>query len=707
MVAGRRTAASSADAPRSALGPASLSSPVQYVKGVGPTRAEQLARLGLRTIEDLLYHPPHRYEDRSQLATIATLIPGQKQTTQGVVVAVSERRHGTYQFHAALADETGILQANWFGQRYLRRLIRRGMRVIVYGKVERFGRLQMGVEDYEVLTGDAEDTLHTGRVVPIHPATEGLSPRTLRSIIHQALTSSLDTMPEILPDALRQRHQLVGLRDAIRALHFPAYLGEETLARQRLAFDELLILQLGVLARKRAVAAVDKGIRYKANRLLPERFSANLPYSLTNAQRRVIAEIAKDLYDRRPMNRLLQGDVGSGKTVVAAAGLWLCIGGGCQGVLMAPTEILAEQHYLTLRRLLAPLGVKVALVVGGAAKRERELIRDQLRSGTLDLAIGTHALLEEDVGFRRLGLVVVDEQHKFGVTQRAVLREKGFNADVLVMTATPIPRTLALTLYGDLDTSMLDELPPGRGTIKTYVRAPEKRPDVYAWVKARVREGHQAYVVCPLIEESEKLQAEAAAALAERLRQQVFTAEATGLLHGRLPPDEKDAIMDQFRDGAIKVLVATSVIEVGIDVPQATIMVIEDADRFGLAQLHQLRGRVGRGAQTSHCILLTSQQTEAARARMDIMAQTRDGFLIAQRDLELRGPGEIFGRRQHGLPDLRIADLIGDLPLLELGRKEAHRILTEDPELIHPANQLLRAEVNRRFAQRAGALSVG
>ncbi len=706
MATSRPTLPPSADSPRPASRSASLSSPVQYVKGVGPVRAAQLIRLGIHTVEDLLYHRPHRYEDRSHLAKIAALLPGQKQATQGVVVAVSERRHGMYQFQAALSDETGVMRATWFGQRYLRRMIRRGMRLIVYGRVERFGGLQMAVEDFELLSGDEEDTLHTGRIVPIHPATDGLSPRALRAIIHQALSSYLDAVPEVLPEQLRRRHNLAGIQHAIRALHFPSHWGEEGAARRRLAFDELLVLQLGLLLRKRAVETVDKGFRYTADDGLLDRFCANLPFTLTSAQHRVIEEVAADLRQRRPMNRLLQGDVGSGKTVVAGAALWLCVGGGCQGVLMAPTEILAEQHYLTFRRLLAPLDVRVALVVGGSTKREREGLRQALRSGEVDIAVGTHALLEEGVRFRQLGLVVVDEQQKFGVMQRVILRGKGFNPDVLVMTATPIPRTLTLTLYGDLDTSTLDQLPPGRGTIKTVVRGPEKRPEAYTWVKEQVRVGHQAYIVCPLIEESEKLQAEAAVALAERLQGEVFAEVPIGLLHGRLPPEEKDAIMERFRRGDIKVLVTTSVIEVGIDVPQATVMIIEDADRFGLAQLHQLRGRIGRGAQTSYCILLTSHQTEAARQRMEIMAQTRDGFVIAQRDLELRGPGEIFGIRQHGLPDLRMADLISDLPLLELVRQEALQIVGKDPPLTRPEHQLLREEVIRKFLHRAEALSV-
>lgn len=671
-------------------------------------RAAQLARLGLHTVEDLLYHRPHRYEDRSRLAPIGALVPGQKQTVEGTVIAVSERRHGTYQFHAALSDPTGVLQAIWFGQRYLRRTIRRGMRLIVHGKVERFGRLQMVVEEFEVLMGDEEDTLHTGRIVPVHRATEGVSPRVLRTIIHHALTQYLDDVPDILPESIRRRHRFLDVREALKALHFPARAGEEELARRRLAFDELLILQLGVLLRRQTLSTIDKRLRYGTDGALLQQFVSSLPYPLTVAQRRVIGEIVADLHNPRPMNRLLQGDVGSGKTVVAAAALCVCVGNGYQGALMAPTEILAEQHYLTLRRLMVPLGVRVRLITGAGTKRDRGVLREELLNGKADIAVGTHALLEEGITFARLGLVVVDEQHKFGVMQRAVLRQKGFHPDVLVMTATPIPRTLSMTLYGDLDVSVLDELPPGRGTIKTYVRGPEKRPEIYRWVAEEVRGGQQAYIVCPLIEESEKLQAEAAVRLAERLQREVFTDIPVGLLHGRLRAEEKDAVMEQFRQEGLKVLVATSVIEVGIDVPQATVMVIEDADRFGLAQLHQLRGRIGRGAQTSYCILLASpSSTEAARDRMEVMAQTRDGFLIAQRDLELRGPGEIMGTRQHGLPDLRMADLLSDVAFLEQAREGAQRILADDPALARPEHRLLKEQVRRRFVDRAGMVAVG
>ena len=678
-----------------------LEASAQFIKGVGPARAQQLVRLGLHTVGDLLYHRPHRYEDRSRIASIGSLTPGNRATTQGTVVAVSERRHGVYQFHAALSDETGILQATWFGQRYLRKLIRRGLRLIVHGKVERYGALRMAVDEFEILTGDEDDRLHTGRIVPIHPATEGLTPRVLRTVIAAALASALPDVPEILPAEIRRQHGFAGRADALQALHFPEARGDEERGRQRLAFDELLTMQLGLLLRKRVLEDIDKGFRYRPGATLLDRFLKGLPYALTAAQYRVIQEIADDLLRSRPMHRLLQGDVGSGKTVVAAAAIALCVGGGYQGALMAPTEILAEQHYVTLKRLMEPLGIRLALVTGGGRARDRKLVREVVRVGTADVAIGTHALIEEGVDFKRLGLVIIDEQHKFGVGQRATLGRKGFHPDVLVMTATPIPRTLSMTLYGDLDVSILDESPPGRGAIRTYVRGGEKRPEVYAWVNERVRQNQQAYIVCPLIEDSEKLQAEAAVTLAARLQRDVFGELVVGLIHGRMRPDEKDAAMERFRSGEVKVLVATPVIEVGIDVPHATIMVIEDADRFGLAQLHQLRGRIGRGSETSYCVLLANARTEAAETRLASMAETSDGFLIAQRDLELRGPGEFFGTRQHGLPDLKIADVLADVHLLERAREEAIRLLQADPELKWPEHSGLREAVARAFGRQA------
>lgn len=685
-----------------------LLAPVQYVKGVGPARADQLARLGITTVEDLLYHRPRRYEDRRHLAPIASLRPGQKTSTQGTVVALSEKRYGTYQFQAAVADDGGVLQCIWFGQRYLRRLISRGTRLIVYGRVERSTPPMMIVEEFEILSGGAEDSIHTQRIVPVHPATEGLTPRVLRTIIHTALETYTREVPEILPEDVVRRHRLQERSGALRSLHFPETLQEAEAARERLAFEELFILQLGVLMRREGLARIDKGYRYAAGDDVLPAFTASLPFPLTGAQERAVAEIVRDLRRSAPMNRLLQGDVGSGKTVVAAAALFLAVRGGHQGALMAPTEILAEQHYLTFRRLLEPLGVRTRLVSGGARKREREEARARLAEGEIDIAVGTHALLEAGVAFKHLGLIVVDEQHKFGVMQRATLRRKGFHPDVLVMTATPIPRTLTMTLYGDLDVSVIDELPPGRGTLRTYVRGPEKRPEVYAWVRDKVAQGGaRAYIVCPLIDESDKLQVEAAVALADRLRREAFGGLAVGLLHGRMRPDEKDEVMTGFREGRVQVLVATSVIEVGIDVPEATIMVIEDADRFGLAQLHQLRGRIGRGAETSYCVLLASPGTEHARERMEAMEGSRDGFVIAQKDLELRGAGELLGTRQHGrASDLRVADLLADLPVLERAREEAARILARSPRLDGGELASVREVVRARFGGRLDALAV-
>jgi len=666
-------------------------------------RARQLARLGIASVRDLLYHRPHRYEDRRHLARIDQLVPGEKQSTQGTVVALSERRHGTYQFQAAIADTSGVLQCTWFGQRYLRRLIRRGTRLVVYGKVEQRGARLMTVEEFEVLTGDEDDTLHTQRIVPVHPATEGLSPRLLRTIVHRALSAHAAAAPEILPPALRARRGFLGRAEALWALHFPATLAEAAAARTRLAFDELFLLQLGIQMRRRALAQIDKGYRYAAGEEAIRAFVNGLPFPLTSAQRRALDEIVRDLRAPAPMNRLLQGDVGSGKTVLAAAALYLAVRSGHQGALMAPTEILADQHFLTIRRLLEPLGVTVALLTGSRGRRDREALLARLAAGRIDVVLGTHALLETDVTFKHLGLVIVDEQHKFGVLQRARLRRKGFHPDVLVMTATPIPRTLMMTLYGDLDVSVLDELPPGRGPVRTYWRGPEKRRDVYAWVREKVHDGARAYVVCPLIEESEKLQAEAAVHLAERLRTGLLAGVPLGLLHGRMRPEEKEQVMTRFRSGDLKVLVTTSVIEVGVDVPEATIMVIEDADRFGLAQLHQLRGRIGRGAGISHCVLLAQAPTEEARARLETMAATRDGFAIAQADLELRGPGELLGTRQHGLPDLRVADLARDLPLLEQARDEAAQVLAADPDLADPRMQATRRELLALFTLRETA----
>jgi ATP-dependent DNA helicase RecG len=689
--------------------PSGPETPVQYVRGVGPTRARLLDRLSIRTAGDLLYHLPRRLEDRSHLRAIYDLTHGTVGTVGGTIGQVRQfrppRRRGLVITKAAVTDGSGVLHAVWYNQPYLARQLITGRRVILHGRVQRqSGEIQMIAPEFELLD-EGEETLHVGRIVPVYPSTDGLSQRVLRTIVLHALEDHAPLLPEWLPDQLRRRHGLPELQAALRQAHFPETLEAQDRARHRLVYEELLLLQLLLLSQKAEAEAEPRTVHYGEAGDLVARFHQRLPFPLTQAQRRATAEIAADLGAPHPMNRLLQGDVGSGKTVVAATALLQAVGGGAQGALMAPTEILAGQHFLTLRSLLEPLGVTVILLVGGLARAARAEALQKIRDGSADIVIGTHALIEDDVTFDRLGLAVVDEQHRFGVGQRAALRLKGSRPDVLVMTATPIPRTLALTLYGDLDVSTLDELPPGRSPIKTYARPTSRRPQVYEFVRTQIEEGRQAYIVCPLIEESDKLQAEAAMALATRLGERVFRDLRVDVLHGRMRVEERDAGMRALRDGEIDVLVATTVIEVGIDIPNATVMVIEDADRFGLSQLHQLRGRVGRGGHQAFCILIAEPRSDddAATARLQAMIDTTDGFRIAQRDLELRGAGELIGNRragglrQHGLTDLRVADLVKDHAWLERARRDAAEILAADPDLRQPSHRALAQALGHRF----------
>ncbi|HKV46086.1 MAG TPA: ATP-dependent DNA helicase RecG, partial [bacterium] len=678
--------------------PVDLGTPVRYLRGVGPWRAQLIARLGIATAGDLLYTLPRRLEDRSRLRPIYDLQHGAVETVQGTIGQVRQfrpRRRRLTITKAAIVDPSGVLHAVWFNQPYLARQLLRGRRIVLHGRVQRQGgEIQMAAPEFELLE-DGEETLHVGRIVPVYRGTEGLSQRILRTVVFHAIEDTAPRITEWLPDDLRRRHRLPVLGDALRQAHFPETQDAQAAAHQRLVYEELLLLELLLLRQKAAAAAERRTIEYGDASDLVARFHASLPFPLTRAQRRVIEEIRADLGKPHPMNRLLQGDVGSGKTLIAATALLHCVGGGAQGALMAPTEILAGQHYLTLHGLLEPLGVTTILLVGGLGRAARLEAFGATREGRADIVIGTHALIEEDVEFHRLGLAVVDEQHRFGVTQRAALGKKGDHPDVLVMTATPIPRTLALTLYGDLDVSTLDALPPGRSPIKTYARPTARRPQVYEFVRAQVEAGRQAYIVCPLIEESDKLQAEAATALASRLQDDVFRGLRVGVLHGRMKIEERDATMRAMRDGEIAVLVATTVIEVGIDIPNASVMVIEDADRFGLSQLHQLRGRVGRGAHESVCILVAdvAEDDATATARLAAMVETGDGFRIAQRDLELRGAGELLGDRrqtmlrQHGLTELRVADLVRDREWLERARGDAEAVLRGDPALAEPAHR--------------------
>ncbi len=690
--------------------PPSLTTPLQYVRGIGPQRAALLARKGLHTVEDALLFVPLRHEDRTRLTPFRALQPGQVHTCSGVIVGVSPPPPGRPRvpLSVLLRDASGYATAVWFGAPYLARVFQRGQRLVLHGKVTRYrGATVISHPDYEVVEADDDERLHTGRLVPVYSTTEGLSQRTLRRLMWTLVEQFAGRLAEPLPEPVRTRRRLVDLPTAVRQIHFPAAETELAAARRRLAFDDFLLLQLG-LAILRARATRARGLALDPPGRLVERLLATLPYRLTRAQERVWAEIRRDMAAPFPMHRLLQGDVGSGKTVVAALAVLTAVEAGYQAAVMAPTEILAEQHFMTFRQLLDPLGVPVTLLTSSVRAREREARRAAVAAGEVPCVVGTHALVQEGVTFRRLGLAVIDEQHRFGVEQRARLRAKGEHPDLLVMTATPIPRTLALTLYGDLDVSVLDELPPGRRPVKTVARTEARRPQIYEFVRRQVAEGRQAYVVYPLVEESEAVDLKAATDMAAHLQRDVFPDLTVGLLHGRLGFEDKDAIMRRFKAGEIHVLVSTTVIEVGIDVPNASVMVIEHAERFGLSQLHQLRGRVGRGPWASYCILVhAARLTEDARRRLQAMVETTDGFAIAEVDLTLRGPGEFFGTRQSGLPQFRVADLLRDAAVLEEARAEAQALVAGDPELRAPAHRALREALLARWRGKLGLASAG
>jgi ATP-dependent DNA helicase RecG len=688
--------------------------PIQYAKGVGPKRAALLARLGVATVEDALWYVPRRYEDRSALQSIGQLVPGSVATVCGTVGRVRLNRIPRRRMSiltVTIEDETGTLQCVYFNQPYLEDVFKPGRRIMVSGTAlagrKGWTELRMDVPQYEVL--DEEDApLHVGRIVPVYPETKGITSRQLRTLIMGLLDQHLDGMTDVVPDAIRLRQRLLPIRAALREVHFPHSPGDldalnqgVTPAHRRLAFEEFFLLQLGLASQQQLVKEEAKNVRFDTATPLVGTLRALLPFRLTQAQERVLAEIQGDMASSRPMNRLIQGDVGCGKTVVALLAMVTACGSGCQAALMVPTEILAEQHYLNMRRLLEGVGLKAVLLTGGGTPKTRAAIRKQIETGEAQVAIGTHALIQKHVKFAKLGLVVVDEQHKFGVLQRKTLLAKGYRPDVLVVTATPIPRTLAMTVYGDLDVSVIDALPPGRKPIKTRVFEEPERRRAYQFLQDEVRAGRQVYIVYPLVEESEKVDLRAAVEGAERLQQSIFKPVRVGLLHGRMKGEDKERTMAAFKAGGIQVLVSTTVIEVGVDVPNASVMVIEHAERFGLAQLHQLRGRVGRGAQQSYCLLMASLATgeagSTARQRLDVMVRSNDGFVIAEEDLRLRGPGEFFGSRQWGVPEFRVANLIRDHALLEQARREALATVQADPRLKAPAHQMARDAMRRRW----------
>lgn len=668
---------------------------VQYLKGVGPQKAKQLERLGIYTIWDLLYHFPREYQDRSNILPAYSYAHGDIATVKGTVISSQESkpRRGLNITKLVLQEEGSTFYAVWYNQPYIRKQFPVGKKVLVTGKMDRnFGVPQIQVTDYEAI--DGEDSLHSGRIVPIYPLSEGISQRFLRTIIKSTLEQVGCGLREFLPDGMLDRYNLPCIPEALQEIHFPDNFQASHRAQKRFIMEEFFLFQLGIGLQRSRNKRKPKEHNY-LEESLTEHLLRTLPFQLTSAQTRVYKEIQADLLKPYAMNRLLQGDVGAGKTIVAALALCKAAGSGLQSALMAPTELLAEQHAKNIIDLLEPLGVRVALLTGGS-KKGRVKILEAVASGDIQVVVGTHALIQSEVQFKNLALVVVDEQHRFGVRQRAALQDKGIAPDVLVMTATPIPRTLALTLYGDLDVSVIDELPPGRQLIETYHLSTKQAGKAVGLVKKQVEEGRQAYVVCPLIEESEKIDTQAAVDLYERL-QKALPECKVGLLHGKMKALDKERMMEDFRLGAVDILVSTTVIEVGVDVPNATVMIIWDAQRFGLAQLHQLRGRVGRGKEQSYCIMVSDPTTREAQERLAAMCHTQDGFKLAEEDLKLRGPGEFFGTRQSGIPDFKIANLVRDAREIEQARKEADQLLEVDPELRSLSNQTLVQQFIRRF----------
>jgi ATP-dependent DNA helicase RecG len=697
-----------------------LTTALTYVKGVGPARAAMLEAKGLTTVEDLLGYVPFRYEDRSNLKTIAQLAPGEMATVIAEVRGAKLsgfRRKNLGMFEARFTDASrAILAGKWFHGGYLANVLGEGMKLALYGKVEfdsYSGELTMLHPEFEILSGDDEDgesSLHTGRIVPIYEAAGKLTTRILRTLTHRILRE-IRPMPDALPEFIRQRLRYPDRDTAIRHAHFPPPDSDLRLLnafrsaqQQRLIFEEFFWLECGV-ALKRMKARTMPGIAFEINDRVRERVKAMLPFKPTDAQKRVIVEIAEDMKAPRPMNRLLQGDVGSGKTIVAAEAATIAIENGYQVAVLAPTEILAAQHWYYLRNILGKLGYVVALLTGSFTSREKQQLKKLVAEGLVQVVVGTHAILEKDVEFKKLGLAIIDEQHRFGVLQRLGLAQKGITPDVLVMTATPIPRTLAMTLYGDLDVSIIDQLPPGRKPIVTKHYTADRIEQAYSFMKQQIDEGRQAYVVYPVIEESETQAMKAAQQMHEHLSREVFPQIAVGLMHGRLAADEKESVMQRFKAGEIKILVSTTVIEVGVDVPNATVMVIEQAERFGLAQMHQLRGRVGRGAAQSYCILVTDKMSDTARERIRTLVESTDGFYISEMDLKLRGPGEFFGTKQSGLPSLRVANLLRDMDLLEIARREAVDFVAKPPseEDLRVAVAYIREHWQRRY----GLVTVG
>ena len=680
-----------------------LSDSINKVRGVGVKKAAAFARLGIQTVYDLLTYYPRAYEDQSRVTPIARLRAGERATVLAVIQQVQERqgrRRGFTILTVLLGDETGYAQAVWFNQRFLKTKLHEGRRILLTGKAEYAykggGQLALtNITSFELLGAEEDAGEHLG-ILPVYAATEGLTQKQLRTMMEYALTQTVDELEENLPQRVREEYRLIGRRRAFQHIHFPKQEEELRTARRRLAFEELYLIQCGLLALKKRTAEEQEGIAHAADGTLVERVRAALPFTLTGDQEQVWGEISRDMESPLPMRRLVQGDVGSGKTAVALLALVKTVESGHQGAMMAPTEILARQHYDYLRELLTPLGVRVGFLSGRLTKKERTAVAAALGAHEVDIAVGTHALIQDHVAFAALGLVVTDEQHRFGVAQRTALEKKSaLTPDVLVMTATPIPRTMTLTVYGDLDVSRIEHLPPGRQPIRTFLRDETACAKIYAFVRREIESGRQAYVVCPLIEASEEMDLPSAEDVYEELAHGIFRGIPCGLLHGRMKSAEKEAVMTDFYANRVKLLVSTTVIEVGVNVPNASILVVEHAERFGLAQLHQLRGRVGRGSYASYCILIAGRSA-SSQERLKVIEQTSDGFRLAEEDLRLRGPGQFFGAMQHGLGDLKIADVLADMDLLLLARRAALTTV-DDPAALSFVLPTLMRQYRERF----------
>ena len=696
---------------------------VQYLKGVGPERVKHFHHLGISTSRDLLYHFPRKYLDRTKIKKITEILnfyrsqksterlsSAEEETIQGKIVTISliRTRRRKSIVKAAVSDQSGMIYATWFNQPYLKTYLTKGKKVILSGRIKLLEKPEMIAPEYEVLADDNSPPLHAGGLIPCYPLTEGLKQKFMRRTIKILLDKNID-LPEIIDDLLRKKRQLPPVEQAIRQIHFPDNNTKLATARKRFIYEELFLLQLALGLRRNRVRKSMVKYPLKISTALEERIRQRIPFTLTRSQEKVIREIKQDLLRTHPMNRLLQGDVGSGKTVVAIYASLVAIGNKTQVAFMTPTEILAEQHYQTITQLLADSRVKITLLTSGLPAAERRKRLNLIKQGRINLVIGTHSLIQKQVAFQKLSLLIIDEQHKFGVIQRSVLKQKGGNPHTLVMTATPIPRTMAMTLFGDLDISTIDELPPGRQPIKTLLRPTKKMARALDFIRGKLKEGRQVYFVYPLIEQSDQAinqqgSLKSATQMAKYLQEKIFPEFRVTLLHGGMSEKKKDQVMQDFRSGRINILVSTVIIEVGIDVPNASIMVIDHAERYGLAQLHQLRGRIGRGTHRSYCLLFGDFTTPESKQRLNIMAETNDGFRIAEEDLRIRGPGEFLGLKQSGFPEFKIVDLHRDFDILKQTRNDAGQVLSRDPLLKQGQHRCLKEIIIKQFKNKYNAI---